>query len=43
MRALKEADQWWIEADKLDQNPMHLVPTQLRLRLILLFFHRDKD
>ena len=43
MRVLKEADQWWIEADKLDQNLMHLIPTQLRLRSIVLFFHRDKD
>ena len=42
MRALKEADQWWIEADKLDQNPIHLIPTQLRLRSILLFFIETK-
>ena len=27
IRALKEADQWWIEADKIDQNPIHLIPT----------------
>ena len=32
MRALQEADQLWIVADKLDQNPIQQLPTQLRVR-----------